>query len=55
MLSALLVGGTIYLLGLFGVAEPYRLALAGVGLAILTAGVAGQLSLVADRRRSAQG
>lgn len=55
MVSALLVGGTIYLLGLFGVDEPYRLALSGVGLIILVTGVAGQLSLMAERRRASQG
>jgi MFS family permease len=53
MLSALAVGGTIYLLGRLGVDQPYRLALAGVGLVILTAGVAGQLAHLADRRRAA--
>ncbi|HEX4933097.1 MAG TPA: hypothetical protein VFV33_07965, partial [Gemmatimonadaceae bacterium] len=52
MLSALAVGGTIYLLGLFGVREPYRLALSGVGLVILASGVAGQLTLAAERRRA---
>ncbi|MBK8058761.1 MAG: hypothetical protein IPK33_13175 [Gemmatimonadetes bacterium] len=54
MLSALLVGDDLPARCL---EWPNRiaLALAGVGLAILTAGVAGQLSLVADRRRSAQG
>ena len=55
MLSALAVGGTIYLLGLLGVDEPYRLALSGVGLVVLTSGVAGQLSLAAERRRARQG
>jgi MFS family permease len=55
MLSALVVGGTIYLLGQVGLAEPYRLALSGVGLVILTTGVAGQLSLVAERRRARHG
>lgn len=55
MLSALTVGGTIYLLGLLGVDEPYRLALSGVGLVVLTSGVAGQLSLAAERRRAPQG
>jgi len=55
MLSALTVGGTIYLLGLLGVDEPYRLALSGVGLVVLTSGVAGQLTLAAERRRSPQG
>lgn len=53
MLSALAVGGTIYLLGRLGVDQPYRLALAGVGLVILTAGVAGLLAHLADRRRGA--
>ena len=52
MLSALTVGGSIYLLGRLGVAEPYRLTLSGVGLAILATGVAGQLSFIADRRRA---
>lgn len=54
MLSALTVGGTIFLLGLLGVDEPYRLALAGVGLVILTSGIAGQLSLAAERRRAGE-
>ncbi|MBK6485308.1 MAG: MFS transporter [Gemmatimonadetes bacterium] len=51
MLSALTVGGTIYLLGRLGVDEPYRLVLAVVGLVILVTGVAGQLTLIAERRR----
>ena len=51
MLSALTVGGTIYLLGRLGVDEPYRLVLADVGLVILVTGVAGQLTLIAERRR----
>ncbi|MFP5354048.1 MAG: MFS transporter [Gemmatimonadota bacterium] len=55
MLSALVVGGTIYLLGRLGVDEPYRLTLSAVGLAILVTGVAGQLSLVAETRRGARG
>lgn len=55
MVSALVVGGTIYLLGLLGVDEPYRLALSGVGLVVLTSGIAGQLSLAAERRRARQG
>lgn len=53
MLSALAVGGAIWLLGRLGIDQPYRVALAGVGLLILTAGVAGQLSRLADRRRAA--
>ncbi|MEP7381746.1 MAG: MFS transporter [Gemmatimonadota bacterium] len=51
MLSALAVGGTIYLLGRFGVEQPYRWALSGVGLVIFSTGIAGRLSSVADRRR----
>lgn len=51
MLSALTVGGTIYLLGRLGVDAPYRLALAVVGLVILATSVAGQFTLVAERRR----
>jgi MFS family permease len=50
MLSALTVGGSIYLLGKLGVDEPYRIALSGVGLLILAAGVAGQWSLRPARR-----
>jgi MFS family permease len=53
MLCALAVGGTIYLLGRLGVDQPYRLALAGVGLVILTAEVAGLLDRLAARRRAA--
>jgi MFS family permease len=52
MLSALAVGGLIYALGRLGVEEPYRFALSAVGLAILTTGIAGQLSLIAERRRA---
>lgn len=55
MLSALTVGGTIYLLGRLGVDQPYRLTLSAVGLAILVAGIAGQLSLVAEHRRARSG
>lgn len=51
MLSALAVGGSILLLGKLGVDEPYRIALSGVGVVILTAGIAGQFSLRAARRR----
>lgn len=55
MLSALAVGGTIYLLGRLGVDEPYRLMLSAVGLAIVAMGVAGELSLIADNRRAKRG
>ncbi len=51
MLSALAVGGTIYLLGRLGVTHPYRWALSGVGLVILSSGVAGLLSSFVDRRQ----
>jgi len=50
MLSALSVGGAIYLLSWAGVAQPYRFALGAVGLAILAAGALGQLALLAQRR-----
>lgn len=53
MLSALTVGGSIYLLGKLGVTEPYRFALSAVGLVILSVGVAGQFTLHAERRRGA--
>jgi MFS family permease len=49
MLSALAVGGTIYLLGRAGVTEPYRWALSGVGFVILSSGVVGLLSHVVGR------
>lgn len=55
MLSALAVGGTIFLLGRLGVDEPYRLTLSAVGFAILVTGVAGELSLVAEKRRARNG
>jgi len=55
MLSALAVGGTIYVLGRLGVDEPYRLSLSAVGLAILVTGVAGTLSLVAEKRGARSG
>lgn len=55
MLSALAVGGTIYVLGRLGVDEPYRLSLSAVGLAILVTGVAGTLSLVAEKRGAHSG
>ncbi len=51
MLSALAVGGTIYLLGRLGIAQPYRWALSGVGFVILSTGIAGQLSRSPDLRR----
>jgi len=50
MLSALSVGGAILLMGRLGVAEPYRIALAGVGAVILVSGVAGALTLPAHLR-----
>lgn len=49
MLSALAVGGTIYLLGRLGVTQPYRWALSGVGFVILSSGVVGLLSHFVDR------
>ncbi len=44
-ISALLVGGAIFLLGLLGFAEPYRMALAGVGVVILISGILGQSAI----------
>ncbi len=43
-LSALCVGGAIFALGWLGFAEPYRMALAGVGVVILFSGIVGQLA-----------
>jgi MFS family permease len=43
-LSALCVGGAIFALGWLGFAEPYRMALAGVGVVILMSGIVGQLA-----------
>ncbi len=43
-LSALCVGGAIFALGWLGVAEPYRVALSGVGVVILISGIVGQLA-----------
>lgn len=51
MLSALAVGGTIYLLGRFGVTDPYRWTLSGVGLVIAASGVTGLLSRIVDTRQ----
>src|SRR5262249_12645920 len=46
MLSALLVGGGVALLGALGVHQPYRLALGGLGVLISAAGVVGELALL---------
>lgn len=51
MLSALAVGGTIYLLGRLGVTDPYRWTLSGVGLVIVASGVTGLLSRIVDTRQ----
>ncbi|MEO6446550.1 MAG: MFS transporter [Gemmatimonadaceae bacterium] len=50
MLTSLLVGGAIFVLGRLGVDAPYRLALGGVGTLICAAGIAGELSLVRRAR-----
>ena len=50
-LSALCVGGAIFALGWLGFAEPYRMALAGVGVVILISGIVGQLAFRAATPR----
>lgn len=45
MVCALVVGGAIHLLGLLGVAEPYRWMMLIVGVLVLGIGAAGQLAL----------
>ncbi len=45
MISALAVGGLIFMLGSVGIAEPYRFALGGVGVVIVLAGISGQVAL----------
>lgn len=51
MLCALLVGGSVQLMGWLGVEEPYRWALLAVGVVILALGVAGHLALPAGYER----
>jgi hypothetical protein len=51
MLSSLIVGGAVALLGAVGSAQPYRLALGALGVLISAAGATGELGVL--RRRHA--
>jgi MFS family permease len=53
MLSALLVGGVIAVLGALGSTQPYRLVLGALGVLISAAGAAGVLAVLRRRRAEA--
>ena len=52
MLSALLVGGAIAVVGAIGVGQPYRLALGSLGVLISAAGLTGEFGVLRGRRQA---